>query len=483
MPNAPARLLIVDDTVVNVRLMSSILQSQGYELYTAENGKQALEMVAKHKLDLLLLDINMPEMDGYEVCAYLKSQAKTRHIPVIFISTLDTVADKVRAFKVGAADYIPRPFQSEEVLMRVRNQLMLRSLQRQLKISNQQLARANQELEQSNQALSQVNDKLESTYRDMAKQHQALTENSQLLNQHHQELQRSHDHLAQENSKLERQVERRTAALDQLNETYRRFVPQAMLNLLKRPKIAQLQVGDQSQIGLNLLLLTAHQLEANNLTALNAWLAEINPIIQQYDGFIQTYLGHQLVAVFPDYSEDALQAALAVQTVAQQMPRLEACISLHHETLWLGILGDENRLQCSLEPRWTRFMQHFAALGRDYGAAIICSSTFFTLIEQHMRYAHRCLGCLSNPNNKSLDFFEVFPEQATDKAAKMRFKDRFEEALRDYQAKDFASAMQKWQSILEHNPQDQAAQQYLQKAAQLQKQLPPAWQACEALSF
>jgi len=438
MPNVPAKLLIVDDTVVNIRLLSSILHSQGYELYTAENGRQALEVLKqqKYKLDLLLLDIMMPEMDGYEVCAYLKSQAQMRHIPVMFISTLDSVEDKVKAFKVGAADYIPRPFQSEEVLMRVRNQLMLRSLQRQLKISNQKLAHANQELEKTNLALSQANAKLETTYQEVAQRNQELTQNSQGLTQRHQELLYNQENLKQENDKLERQVERRTAALNQLNEACMRFVPQAMLNLLNRPKVAQLQAGAQINTSLNLLFLNAHQLNASSLESTNAWLAHINPLIHQYDGFVHHYMNSQLLAVFPGHAEDTLQAALGIQKIARQQADIDVCISLHSADMWLGIVGDEHHLQYSLEPNWVFFMQWLEQLGYRFGSRIICSAAIFEPIEQHMRYACRCLGCLQTPKEQSLAFYEVFTEDDDSKDHKIRLKEHFEEAVRNYQQKN-----------------------------------------------
>ena len=120
-----ADILIVDDTPANLNVLSAILGKRGYRVRPAINGALALKAAQKAAPDLILLDVQMPEMDGYQVCRQLKGDAQTRDIPVIFISALDDVLDKVEAFQVGGVDYITKPFQIEEVLARVENQLAL----------------------------------------------------------------------------------------------------------------------------------------------------------------------------------------------------------------------------------------------------------------------------------------------------------------------------------------------------------------------
>ncbi|MDJ1171732.1 hybrid sensor histidine kinase/response regulator [Roseofilum sp. BLCC_M154] len=134
-----ADLLIVDDTPNNLRLLSSMLTEKGYKVRKAVDGKGALKAIEVVKPDLILLDIRMPEMDGYQVCQILKADARTQDIPVIFISALDEAVDKVRAFNVGGVDYITKPFQAPEVLARVANHLQIHHLQQQLEAQNIQL--------------------------------------------------------------------------------------------------------------------------------------------------------------------------------------------------------------------------------------------------------------------------------------------------------------------------------------------------------
>ncbi|HBY76712.1 MAG TPA: hybrid sensor histidine kinase/response regulator, partial [Cyanobacteria bacterium UBA11148] len=134
-----ANILIVDDTPQNLQVLSATLSEQGYKIRGVVKGQMAIRAARSSPPDLILLDIRMPEMDGYQVCEHLKADPQTRDIPVIFISALDDVFDKVKAFTVGGVDYITKPFQVEEVLARVENQLTIQRLSKQLQQQNQKL--------------------------------------------------------------------------------------------------------------------------------------------------------------------------------------------------------------------------------------------------------------------------------------------------------------------------------------------------------
>ncbi|MBG1264563.1 response regulator [Nostoc commune] len=129
-------ILVVDDTPDNLRLLSAMLTAQGFEVRKALNGKMALTACQMILPDVILLDINMPDMDGYQVCQLLKADEKTCDVPVIFISALDDVVDKVKAFDVGGVDYIAKPFHGAEVVLRIENQINLRLLQVKLQEKN-----------------------------------------------------------------------------------------------------------------------------------------------------------------------------------------------------------------------------------------------------------------------------------------------------------------------------------------------------------
>ncbi|MEG4196709.1 ATP-binding protein [Microcoleus sp. Pol12A5] len=204
-PGTPlGNILVVDDTPENLRLLSTMLTQRGYTPRCVINGKMALRACNSNPPDLILLDIMMPEMNGYEVCQHLKLEAKTREIPVIFISAKDEVFDKVNAFAVGAVDYISKPFQFEEVLARIESHLSLRNLQKQLKEQNmllQEEITSRLAVEKTLQEKNQILQQEISTRRAVEK---ALQEQNLVLQQEISHRQRAESALLKSNQELAR---------------------------------------------------------------------------------------------------------------------------------------------------------------------------------------------------------------------------------------------------------------------------------------
>lgn len=146
-------ILVVDDVPNNIRFLSNFLTEQGYGVRKAINGEMALKAVKALVPDLVLLDVNMPDMSGYDVCSKLKTDASTCSIPIIFLSAGNDVFDKVKAFKVGGVDYITKPFQLEEVLVRIQTHLKVQSLQEKLEARNDELQQTITALQKTQAAL------------------------------------------------------------------------------------------------------------------------------------------------------------------------------------------------------------------------------------------------------------------------------------------------------------------------------------------
>jgi PAS domain S-box-containing protein len=158
MTTQPENILIVDDTQANLKILSLMLLKHKYRVHTALDGLKALQLVQESPPDIIILDIMMPGMGGYEVCQKLKNDEQTKDIPVIFISALSSASDKVKAFEVGGVDYITKPFQIQEVLARVKNHLMIRHLQNELQKANNELGKR---VEERTTALIKVNASLQ----------------------------------------------------------------------------------------------------------------------------------------------------------------------------------------------------------------------------------------------------------------------------------------------------------------------------------
>jgi len=158
-------ILVVDDLLETLNLLTALLEERGHRVRRAIDGPMALMGASAHPPDLILLDINMPGMGGYEVCQRLKADEVTREIPVIFVSALNEVFDKVKAFEVGGVDYITKPFQIEEVLARIESQLALKLARQQIQELNAELEgrvwRRTRQLEEANRELKTLNQRLE----------------------------------------------------------------------------------------------------------------------------------------------------------------------------------------------------------------------------------------------------------------------------------------------------------------------------------
>ncbi len=135
-------VLIVDDVTEDLTILRKMLEEKNYRVRPAINGEIALRAVSSSQPEIILLDIRMPEMDGYEFCQRLKSGEKNKSVPVIFISALAELNDKVKAFSLGGVDYITKPFQDKEVLARVKTHLTIRRLQQHLEEKNDKLQKA-----------------------------------------------------------------------------------------------------------------------------------------------------------------------------------------------------------------------------------------------------------------------------------------------------------------------------------------------------
>jgi class 3 adenylate cyclase len=138
------RILVVDDTPANIQTLAGILKGEGYQISVATNGKQALDALIRVQPDLILLDVMMPEMDGFEACRWLKASKEWSQIPVIFLTAKTDTADIVQGFELGAVDYVAKPFNAHELLARVSTHLTIDELRRSLALKNAELARAHE---------------------------------------------------------------------------------------------------------------------------------------------------------------------------------------------------------------------------------------------------------------------------------------------------------------------------------------------------
>jgi diguanylate cyclase (GGDEF)-like protein len=149
-------ILVVDDVPLNIQLLTTYLASEGYVIISAKDGVDAVEQVKKHHPDLILLDVVMPKMNGFEVCQHVKSEKDTKYIPVIMVTALNELEDKVKGMNAGADDFITKPFNRVELMVRVRSLLRIKHLNDELKYLNQELSEKVIELQKAKEELRKL---------------------------------------------------------------------------------------------------------------------------------------------------------------------------------------------------------------------------------------------------------------------------------------------------------------------------------------
>jgi len=435
----------VDDTPENIQILMGTLKDQ-YAIVAAINGEKALRMAAAEPTpDLILLDIMMPGMDGFEVCSRLKADPDTRDIPVIFLSALDDTANKVKGFATGAVDYISKPFQPEEVHVRVNTHLTMSRLKRSLAEKNEEL--------------------------------RAYSEG------------------------LEERVKQRTAELASLNSIYERFVPREFIDLLKKKSILEVSLGDQVSQKMTVMFadirgwttLLEKMTPEEAFSFINAYLRRVTPVIKECNGFIDQYYGDGVMALFPGRPEDAVRAAVGMQTAVAEYNRererdkfdpISVGIGLHRADLMLGIIGSEDRLQGAVVADAVNLASRIEGLNKMYGSYVSLSDETFLALKDSSRFRHRFIDKIRVKGREdAVAVYEVFegdPEAIA--ALKEQTKAEFENGLELYYGKRFSEASVHFNQVLEEHPGDLAARIYLKRCANyMVNGVPPEWTGVETL--
>lgn len=195
----PINILIVEDNSLNLQVLTDFLGGNNYNFLIAQEGNRAISIARRRKPDLILLDINLPGMNGFEICKILKADTETQDIPIIFISALNQIENKVNGFKVGGTDYIVKPFQKEEVIVRVDSQIKLHQLNKQLRRNYLDLAVTNEELSVKSNELHHLNTNLEALVEERTEELsgalRSLQASQSLIEQKNKELQQTIDQL------------------------------------------------------------------------------------------------------------------------------------------------------------------------------------------------------------------------------------------------------------------------------------------------
>jgi PAS domain S-box-containing protein len=580
-------ILIIDDDLITLDILVNYLQKSGYRVVVAEDGQSALERVNHVRPDLILLDIMLPELDGFEVCQHLKENEETRDIPVIFITALSDSKDKVRGFELGAVDYITKPLHYHEVLARLHTHLTIRNLQKDLQKQNRHLREENIKRRRVQEALRESRERyrllaenstdmisrqtpdgvylyispacrtllgyeieemighsafefvhpevletipelskplqewppistityqacckdnsyiwLETTTKIIRDQKTGLILEVIAVSRNVTERKEAEEALQKAHDELEQRVEERTAELAKTNVAFRRFVPHEFLRFLGKESIVDVGLGDQVQREMTMLCsdlrsftsLSEKMSPQDNFNFLNAYLRRVSPIIRQYHGFIDKYIGDAVMALFPEKAEHALQAAIAMR---QEMLRynekrvkrgyepINNGASIHTGSLMLGTVGEEERMESTVISDAVNLAFRLEGLTKLYGASIVISQHSLFGLDQPTQYQFRFLDRVRVKGKKeAISVFEIFDgDPAEIVELKLETRTDFEKGLLYYHSQEFTKAQEHFEQVLKCNPDDRAAQLYLKRATHFaQYGVPLDWEGIEALT-
>ncbi|MBE9562750.1 MAG: bacteriohemerythrin [Proteobacteria bacterium] len=383
-------ILIIDDNATNIRVLVDTLKAHSFETVTARNGIMGIKRAQFSKPDLILLDIKMPNMDGYEVCEHLKSIEQTRDIPVIFISALIESLDKVRAFSVGGVDYVVKPFEEQEILARIENHLQLRELQKTLKDKNRQLVELQHEtLFQLNQAYGYF----------VPRQFLSLLGKKSITD-----------------IKLGDQTEQNMTIL---------FADIREFTTLSETMTPQ-----------------------ENFNFINAFLSQMEPIITNNNGFIDKYIGDAIMALFYN-ADDAVQAGIDMLEALKNYnttrgrpgrPVIKIGIGINTGLLILGIIGSKNRMAGTVISDAVNIASRLESLTKVYHTPLLISESSYQNLTK-TDYIRLIDNVKVKGKSEYVKVFEVFViDSKTIRASKSTTTKQFEQAVHLYHDQNFAEA-------------------------------------------
>lgn len=412
--NKNLTILVVDDELINVQVLVNYLSMQGYAVVQAFDGAEALEAFAEVKPDLVLLDVMMPKLSGYEVCQKIRERYPAHELPVILLTAKGQSTDLMTGFEAGANDFLSKPFDKNELLIRVKTHLRLAKI----------------------------------------------------------------------------------------NLSYSRFVPYEFLRFLDRESIEDVHLGDQVQREMSILFsdirafttLSEGMTPQENFNFLNSYLGRVSPVIRQFRGFVDKYIGDGVMALFPDKAEDALQAAIAIQqevTLYNRYRRkndyqlIRVGVGVHTGSLMLGIIGEEKRMEGTVIADAVNLAHRIEGLSKLYGVSIVTSEHTLFNLDNPAHYQFRFLDRVKvKGKNEPVSVFEILDGNPPDLIAlKLKTLANFEQGLHHYHNREFSSARLCFERVLQQDAEDKAAQLYLKRATHLLEYgVPPDWEGVEALT-
>jgi adenylate cyclase len=453
MANAAPLILLVDDDSSNLFLLEELLLCEGYTSQLAASGTEALAIAATSLPDLILLDVMMPEMDGFEVCRRLREDVRLQGIPIIFLTALDDDDSRLRGLEMMGDDYLTKPINSRVLLAKIKSILRL------------------------NQMRSQ----------------QVQSEIKQLVKE-----------------QSRHQIAAAWEVNDYISEKFRLFVPEQFLNRIAPRGVESIQLGNANEEELTVLFcdirgftaIAESQSAMETFAWLNAFFTEMSQEIATHHGFVDKFLGDAILAVFDrpeNHAEDAVKAAVAMQLSLVEFNRdrfqynlnelIQIGVGIHTGIGLIGTVGSNQRMDSTVIGDVVNTASRLEELTKVYGCPILVSNTTIDYLEasyqkpeiaaishsQSSDYPYRWVDSVT-PRGKQvvIELYEVFgtPTQCFDQL-KLQTLSCYNVGLQAWFKEDFLSALSHFRKVIDQNPADTIAQLYLERCQTRLGLMPP----------
>jgi len=420
MNNTPT-IMVVDDYEQNLILLKTVLSSLGYQVVTARNGEEALEKVFKRPPDLILLDIMMPKMNGYQVARRLKKDERTMIIPIVMLTSLNEVYDRVKALEAGADDFLTKPVHKKELESRIKSLLRVKA------------------------------------YNDYMKSSQKV---------------------------LKSELAGKTEQLRKALNSFSRFVPGEFLRLLNKQNILDIKLGDHALKEMAILFsdirsftsISEKMTPQENFNFLNSYLKRMDPFIWNNKGFIDKYIGDCIMALFPYGEESALSAAIEMikyLPVYNNHRRnygyspIKIGIGIHSGAVILGTIGHEIFMQGTVISDAVNLASRLEGLTKLYGVSLIVSNKIIFGLKDPAKYNYRFLDEIKvKGKDNPVSIFEVFEgDHLHLLEQKLKTKEKFEKGIYEYHRNNIKPAYKIFNDLWESGNEDKPLNIYRKRCA------------------
>jgi len=405
-------IMVVDDLERNLILLETILTSIGYRVIMVKNGEEALEKALRELPDLILLDIMMPKMDGYQVARRLKEDQRTMIIPIVMLSGLKEVYDRVKALEAGADDFLTKPVDRKELEARIKSLLKVKAY---------------------------------------------------------------NDHLRSYQQVLKERVSGKTEQLRTALNSFSRFVPREFLKCLNKQNVLDVKLGDQALREMTILFsdirsftsLSEKMTPRENFNFLNSYLKRMIPFIWNNNGFIDKYIGDAIMALFPEGEESALSAAIEMikylpiynsHRRSYGYTPIRIGIGIHSGTVMLGTIGHETFMQGTVISDAVNVASRIEGLTKLYEVSLVVSNNIIFGLKDPAKYNYRFLDNVKvKGKDQPVSVYEVFEGDSQQQIErKLKNREKFEKGVYEYHSNNIEQANKIFNDIRESGEEDKA---------------------------